>query len=152
MPPNQARKGKAPIDLDVWKEPVWSQVSLGAAVGYGTEHKSRVEDKVQAPMHVVTATLSNSIHADSNQMVFSHQLAAPHGTFFSGMSGGPIFVDDGGESLKFAGIVFEGAPGSSAAWQTRDLDQSFIGERDIVIYGVPVTPARFREWVRSCGF
>ena len=151
MPSTQARKGKSPIDLDAWQEPVWSQVRLGAAVGYGTEHRSRFEDKVRAPMLVVTATLCNSIDVDSKQMVFSDQLAAPHGTFFSGMSGGPIFVDDGGENPKFAGIVFEGAPGSSAAWKKRDLDQSFIDGRDIVIYGVPVTPVRFREWVRSCG-
>jgi hypothetical protein len=85
-------------------------------------------------------------------MVFSDQLKSRHGTFFSGMSGGPIFVDDGSQGLKFAGIVFEGAPGSSSAWKDRDLEQSFIDERDIVIYGVPVTPSRFREWVASCKF
>lgn len=148
----QALKGKVPIDLDVWREPVWSQVKLGAAVGYGTEHKIRLEDKVAAPMHVVTASLSSAVHVDSKQIVLSDQLNSPHGVFFSGLSGGPIFVDDGDESLKFAGIVFEGAPGSSLAWKDRDLDQSFIDERDIVVYGVRITPGRFREWVASCKF
>ena len=152
MPWTQDQKGKRPIDLDSWTQPDWPTVHLGAAVGFCTEHKIVSGSKVRSPQYVVTATLSSTVRLDTRDLVLSDELAEAHGIFFSGMSGGPIFVVDDGGIPTFAGIVYQGTPGGSEAWNQRDPNQSFVRANDVLIKGHLVTPERLRAWIASCEF
>ena len=150
LPGPQSSKGKQAIDLDQFVEPLWANVTFGAAVGFGTEHKYPEVDKVAAPMHVVVADLANNVRDDSTQIILSSALDKPHNTFFSGMSGGPLYVEDGSDMPKFAGIVFEGIPGGSKAWKERKPEEAFMKESDILIYALRVTPEVLRNWLQAC--
>lgn len=150
LPTFVSEKGKLPIDLDKFLDVRWGEVKLCAAAGFGTEHKYQSSDKVAAPMHVVVAELSNSIRDDTEKIILSSALDKAHGTYFSGMSGGPLFAEDESGPPIFAGIVFEGTPGSSKAWDERDRDQVFVNENDILIKAHRVTPAIFDRWISAC--
>lgn len=143
-------KGKLPIDLDTWVEPQWEKVKYACAVGFATEHKSTVADKVESWLHVVTAEVASNLGPSSEKITISATLDKPHGRFFSGMSGGALFGDDSSDHIRPIGIVVQGSPGGSTGWSNRGA-QAFVTENDIVITGLVLSPIRFEQWLIAVG-
>lgn len=72
--------------------------------------------------------------------------------YFSGMSGGAVYaVSDNEPCIKLVGIVFEGSPGSSEEWGSRNSD-SFFTRREIQIRAHTITPSKFDHWLALAGF
>jgi hypothetical protein len=67
-------------------------------------------------------------------------LEKPHDYYFSGMSGGPMYVQQD-EHLIPAGILFEGWPQSKSTPPRAELDM-----QDIVVRGLTLTPTTFDKW------
>jgi hypothetical protein len=145
-----SRKGKAAIDLDNWREPLWS-ATLGYAAGYMDEHKSLTElggaEKVASPMLSATAEVANTIGPDRDFIVLQSRLAAAPALFFSGISGGPLYLISSQGELMPAGIIFEGYPSTKTEAEARSAD-SFLDERDIFFRALTLTPERFAEWLK----
>jgi hypothetical protein len=148
----QQRKSKIAIDLDNWKPPSWDKVGFGLAVGYPDEHKDVLiienEEKVSSKKTEVVAEFTNPPNGTQNTYTICSQLNQPHGFYFSGMSGGPLYAVEGDfgqfidESQIYPiGIVFEGSPSS------RNAPQGFFGGSDIYIQAIALTPERFDEWL-----
>lgn len=136
-------KGKTPIDLDDWQEPPWNKVRLCQAAGYLNEHKTRENGMVAAPMAEITVEREAPLSVDTRSFSLFSTLEEKHGWYFSGTSGGPILAcwDD---QFTPIGIVFEGSPSSSR--RSKD-DFSYAGEKDLLVRGELLTPARFGEWL-----
>lgn len=151
-----SRKNKKPIDLDNWHEPRWARAEILVAAGYPDEHKTIVEsggvEKVSAPMPLVAAEIDGKIAKDQRQVAMRSRLEKPHGFYFSGMSGGPIYVQQD-EVLVPVGITYEGWP------QTHDNPVIFddngtdvlFDNRDIIVHGLTLTPDYFDKWLKDAG-
>jgi hypothetical protein len=136
------KKQKVPIDLDNFSELDWSKIKHYGAAGYPTEHKTLIGNQVQAPMTFVVATLKSPFGPNDKTFVLFSTLDKPHGWYFSGMSGGPIFAIVDNATLFPVGIVFEGGPSSAKA------EASFIStENNIFIRGLALTPEIFEDWL-----
>jgi hypothetical protein len=70
------------------------------------------------------------------------RLKEPHGWFFSGLSGGPIYVIDRDLMIP-AGLLYDGWP------QTREDTHKEFTPNHIVIRGVTLTPANFESWLSA---
>ena len=151
MPWATEQKDKLPIDLDAWVEPQWTQMKFACAIGFATEHKSQEQDKVASPLHVVTAEVASNLGPQYDKITLSASLEEPHGRFFSGMSGGAIFGDDGSDDPRPIGIVIAGSPGGASAWGERDPSAAFLTPNDIVITGLLLSPDRFHRWLQASG-
>lgn len=143
----QRHKGKVAINLDTWEAPEWPTEGTLAAVGYLNEHKYRQADKIATPMNFVAAELASSIGPQLPTFTLSSILDQAHGLFFSGMSGGPVFIAVSEDTLVAVGIIFEGGPSSG-----RHKDsQSSIGPTDIFIRAHTLTPTIFERWLAAVG-
>jgi hypothetical protein len=111
-----SRQKKRPIDLDNWHEPRWARAEILVAAGYPDEHKTIVmsngEEKVGAPMPMVAAEIDGKIAKDQREVRMRSRLDNPHGFYLSGMSGGPIYVQQD-ERVVAVGILYEGWPQTS---------------------------------------
>jgi len=158
------RKGKQPIDLDDWKEPDWSKVRWGLANGYPDEHKENVKtgniEEVANRLVTVVAEVTSNPHKDQRTITLNSALNKPHNWYFSGLSGGPLYVVEGkeerdaeDEELFPVGIVYEGYPSSGRPDNTgaRDAAQAFLNQNDLFIRALALTPAIFDEWLAACG-
>jgi hypothetical protein len=155
-------KNKAPIDLDTWREPDWNAVKYCLAAGYPDEHKEKVVGdtgpSVASPFAVVCAEATSKLGRNERLIVLSSALEKPHGYYFSGMSGGPIYAIEGHEQRKVedeelfpVGIVFEGFPGSGRTDVHNDSDAmtTFLTDRDLFFRALTLTPEIFDEWLRK---
>jgi hypothetical protein len=61
------------------------------------------------------------------------------------------FGNDGSNNLRPIGIVIEGSPGGSSAWNERDPSTAFLTPNDIVITGLTLSPDRFHRWLQAVG-
>jgi hypothetical protein len=143
-----ARNGKKAIDLDKWEEPPWDTVKMCVAVGYPTEHKVIKDETVAATVLLVLAELASTITHVSNEFTMCSTLEEPHGYFFSGISGGPIFAMSKEGKHTIIGMTFESALSNDRRPSEAD---SFAGPNDILIRGLPISPQRFSHWLRLCG-
>ncbi|WP_271591994.1 hypothetical protein [Bradyrhizobium sp. CCBAU 65884] len=141
----QSRKGKAAIDLDAWETPEWSTEGTLAAAGYLNEHKYSLADKVATPMNFAVAELASSIGPQLPTFTLSSVVDEAHGLFFSGMSGGPVFISPAENKLIPVGIIFEGGPSSG---RFKNL-QTSIGAADILIRAHTLTPTIFESWLAA---
>jgi hypothetical protein len=139
-----SNKGKLFIDLDTWSPLQYTESKLCMAAGYPTEHKSRAGDKVQTGMLQAVAELQPG--SDDIRFFIHSRLDEPHNRFFSGMSGGVVYADQDEGPLVPIGIVYEGLPGGSKAWEQRD-NQSYFDGHDIVVKGLYLTPEIFDGWL-----
>ena len=156
-------KRKVPIDLDQWREPDWSKVKYCLAAGYPDEHKNRVtnegSEQVASPFFTVVAEIGSGLGRTVRIITLSSTLNEPHGYFFSGMSGGPVYAIEGREhetveddELLPVGIIFEGFPGSGRPdQQTASTATSFLTDRDLFFRALTLTPEIFDEWLRDAG-
>jgi hypothetical protein len=141
------KKGKVAIELESLKEPGWEDVVVPVAFGYPTEQKDEEGGFVQAPLAGVAAELTNPICQSDEKFTLFSTLEHEHNTFFSGMSGGPVFhLLNPSDPPTLIGIIFEGLPGSSQNWLARDA-QSFLSMKDIQIFAYRFTPQIFQSWL-----
>ena len=146
------RKGKQAINLDNWVEPNWSEITVPVAFGYPTEHKSKSENDISSPLIAVAAEATRPITETDESFLLASSLEVENTFFFSGMSGGPVYhVPDSDAAPIIIGIVFEGVPGSSKEWESRD-EQSFLTSNDIQIRAHTLTPKVFDQWLRQARF
>jgi len=137
------------IDLDKWVEPKWGALdTMAEAYGYPTEHKTQDQGDVVSPCTTVCAE-RGWLTQDSTQLRLLSTLENLHGYFFSGMSGGPIFVFSDTNCYPI-GIVYRGWPGSQFAVSESE-GQGIFSEKDILIEGMIVTPDIFSAWLERCG-
>lgn len=160
------RKNKIAIDLDNWHEPDWSRVKYCAAAGYPNEHKRILStgdgDKVANQLAVVVAEVSSAIGCSERRFTLSSQLAQPHGYYFCGLSGGPVYAIEGNqqrevqdEELFPIGIIFEGFPAGPrpSATETDPLgSSSYLTGHDLFLRALTLAPEFFDEWLQQCGF
>jgi hypothetical protein len=145
-----SKKGKRAIDLDSWKEPNWAAANMCAAAGYPDEHKEITtiagKETVAAKMLLVAAEVASPLARDQRIITLSSRLEQAHGYFFSGISGGALYIveDDG---LVPAGIVFEGYPSTKDEQTGRANSPAFLDENDIFIRALTLTPEIFHEWL-----
>ncbi|THD49362.1 MAG: hypothetical protein E7774_01600 [Bradyrhizobium sp.] len=143
----QTKKAKTAIDLDAWEEPEWLTTDTFVAVGYFNEHKYNHEGKVATPLGLVAAEAASSMGAELPKFALSSRLNTPHGYYFSGMSGGPIFLPVSADKMLPVGIVFEGGP-SSGRHKARS---TLIDPTDILIRAYTLTPLIFEDWLSRTG-
>jgi hypothetical protein len=159
------KKNKSAIDLDHWREPNWSTVRFGLACGYPDEHKKNVSansiDQVANRLITVVAELASTPGNASRTITLHSALSAPHTWYFSGLSGGPLYLVEGLEERQAeddelfpVGIVFQGYPssGRSEAMESRDAAAAFLTDTDLFIRALALSPPIFDEWLRDCGF
>jgi hypothetical protein len=157
-----AKKDKAPIDLDAWRQPDWTKVRFCVAAGYPNNGKRRVVkggvDRTSVKFFQVVAELASSPLGTAPTFALSSKLEAPHNHFFSGMSGGPVYavaerqsasVDE--TDLLPAGIVFQGYPAKPDPPGTQGTETPFLTDSDIFFRVLSLTPDSFDEWVRLSG-
>ncbi len=149
-------KGKAPIDLDAWREPDWSKVRYCLAAGYPDEHKERVpagEGQTLASQLVTAVAEASSRLGRSERLItLSSALDKPHGFFFSGMSGGPVYAVEGHEQRQVEddelfpiGIIFEGFPssGRTDVQTSTTTISTFLTDKDLFFRALTLTPEIF---------
>jgi hypothetical protein len=73
------------------------------------------------------------------------RLDAPHGWFFSGISGGPIYIIQDNKLVP-VGLLYDGWP------QQKGDEHEKYNECDIVIRGVVLTPEHLERWLKAAGF
>lgn len=154
------KKNKTAIDLDAWREPRWDTVNMCVAAGYLNEHKEQLEvdgrDMVGTGFMRAIAAVSSTLGRDQKFITLSSLLDEPHGYFFSGMSGGPVYAAEGeedrfieDEELFPVGIIFEGYPGSGRgeALAGANPGAAFLTDRDIFFRALTLTPEAFDHWL-----
>lgn len=143
-----AEWGNRAIEMDPenWREPRWARVKLLAAAGWPEIGKRNVTvngiGRVRGTMTLIIADASGGISRHDDIVLMESRLNEPHGWFFSGVSGGPIYViqDD---LIIPAGLLYEGWP------QTKDDRHTEFTPNDIVIRGVTLTPTNFKKWLSA---
>lgn len=160
------RKNKAAIDLDNWREPNWPDVKWGIAAGYPDEHKTRrtsgdIEQIANQLINAI-AEVASTLPPKNGIITLSSRLDNSHSWYFSGLSGGPLYLVDGQElgevedgDLLPAGIVFQGFPSSArpdVPGRERDPSEAFLDDKDLFIRALELNPNRFDEWLSSAAF
>jgi hypothetical protein len=158
-------KNKTAINLDDWRAPDWSSVKWGLAAGYPDEHKTHTsvgETEYIANQLITTVAEVSSSLPPHKLITLSSQLANPHSWYFSGLSGGPLYVvekteerDVEDDELFPVGIVFEGFPSTGRpdvpGAPQRDPKEAFLNEQDLFFRALALTPNTFDEWLRESG-
>ena len=101
----QAESKRDEIDVAIaplaWREPDWNSVKWCLAAGYPDEHKKQVvhdgTDKVSNQLVTVVAEAASQLGRAERCITLSSTLDKPHGFYFSGMSGGPVYAVEGAE-------------------------------------------------------
>lgn len=149
---HMGRKGKQAIDLDCWVEPSFSEAKMAMACGFPTEHKLQNDSVVIAELAQVFAEPASRLSPDRESFLLASSLEEDCNIYFSGMSGGPVYLDGAGEgSITIVGIVHEGFPGSSKEWENRG-HESFLTKKDIQIRAHTFTPEIFDRWLKQVGY
>ena len=143
-----------PIDLDEWAAPDYSRIEKAIGFGYPTEHKENVSSYVVAYQAWVECEVASNLTPGREDFMLAGESENPHGVFFSGMSGGPVFHYDSTNHIggSFLGIIYEGAPGSSLDWHMRDKEESFLNDHSINIWVQTITPSIFQSWLTALKF
>jgi hypothetical protein len=150
------KKNKRAIDLDNWREPRWSSAAILIAAGYPDEHKHPIIDasgeKVGSPLMLVAAEVDGKINKEQREVHMRSRLPEPHAYYFSGMSGGPMYVQQD-ELLVPVGILCEGWPAISNYPVHFDPASTtvLLDGRDIIVRGLTLTPSSFEDWLGAAG-
>lgn len=143
-----AEWGHRAIEMDPanWREPRWARAKLLAAAGWPETGKRNVTvggiERVRGTVTLIIADVSGGISRHDDIILMNSRLGEPHGWFFSGVSGGPIYVLQD-ELMIPVGILSEGWP------QTPDDRHEKFTPNDIVIRGVTLTPGKFESWLSA---
>jgi hypothetical protein len=151
-------KNKSAIDLDEWRPPDWPSVKWGLAAGYPDEHKTHTTigntGYIANQLIVTVAEVSSSL-PPNKFITLSSQLKNPHSWYFSGLSGGPLYVVENPEEryvedneLFPVGIVFEGFPSTGRPDVPGTLQpnpDAFLNSADLFMRALTLTPDTFDE-------
>jgi hypothetical protein len=144
----EARKQAIDMDPDKWREPRRARANMLAAAGYPETGKRNAtvhgESRVIGTITLMLAEKSGDLARDQKIVLMRSKLEKPHGWYFSGVSGGPMYVVQD-EVLISVGITFEGWP------QTKDDRHEELTEYDIMVRGLTLTPDNFKKWLESAG-
>ncbi len=102
------KKNKKAIELNPWPTVTLPEEIGYLAAGYFNEHKFTIEKKLAVQLALVFAEAASNMSAQSPTFSLHSTLKQPHGYYFSGMSGGPIFLPQEADKLLPVGIVIEG--------------------------------------------
>lgn len=145
-------KGKLAIDLDFWKKPEWNKIQTCVVSGFPTESKKYSITHVSAPLPLIIAEVTNTISEVRDDFTLASSVSQ-NDFFFSGVSGGPVFhitqeTPNKPYGLNLIGIVYEGTPGSSSAWEKRGKE-AFFSRNDIQFKVYILTPDKFSSWLKE---
>jgi hypothetical protein len=135
------------IDEDTWREPRWAKAEFLTAAGWPEVGKRNVNvnglEIVRGSMTLVIAEVSPAGLSKGDEiLLMESKLKQPHGWFFSGMSGGPMYIPQDDLMIP-AGLLYRGWP------QDKDDRSKDYTPNDIVIRGVVLTPSNFKGWLSS---
>lgn len=110
---------------------------------------------------VVVAEVASQLGRTEHSITLSSTLDKPHGYYFSGMSGGPVYAVEGPQQrtvedgdLLPVGLIFEGFPSSGRpeSQGTRDAASAFLTDNDLFFRALTLTPEYFDEWLAKARF
>jgi hypothetical protein len=138
------------MDPDRWHEPRWARADMLAAAGWPeTGKRNATDDKgmpvVNTTMAFAVANLKGGLSRSDRIVMMESRLDAPHGWFFSGISGGPIYIIQDNKLVP-VGLLYDGWP------QQKGDEHEKYNECDIVIRGVVLTPEHLERWLKAAGF
>ncbi len=148
--PQLSSIGKVAIDMnpESYREPRWARAQMLAAAGWPEVNKRNVirndgEERVFGTIALLVAEKNGDLDRHDRIVLMKSNLGNPHGWFFSGISGGPMFVIQE-ERLVPVALTFEGWP------QTKDEPpHAELTDQDIMVRGLTLTPDNFRRWLVS---
>jgi hypothetical protein len=151
--PRLSDRGKVAIDLNLegYREPRWARAQMLAAAGWPEINKRNVirddgQERVFGTMTLIIADKCGELNRHDRIVLMRSDLGKPHGWFFSGVSGGPMYVMQE-ERLIPVALAFEGWP------QTKnDPRHAELTDQDIMVRGLTLTPDNFRRWLAAAGF
>jgi hypothetical protein len=139
------------IDMnpDAWHEPRWARAHLLSAAGWPEMGKRNVitPDRgaiVRGTLLYTVANVRAGLSRTDRVVMMESRLDKPHNWFFSGMSGGPMYVIQD-EKIVPVGILYDGWPQKPG-----DVSEEY-DEFDIVIRGAVMTPDHFARWLTAAG-
>jgi len=135
---------KVPIDLDACGDPPLSDIQMCVAFGYENEGKALRGNSIIGTRTLLGVNMASTPYPDWREFTLCSTLAAPHGHFFSGLSGGPILAQTRDKEFYPIGIIQEASPSSSKNERTQE---AFTSPNDIVVRGIVLTRERFLNWV-----
>lgn len=145
-----AKQGKVAINMnaDDWHEPKWARATILVAAGYPEDRKRNVtrgdgEERVFGTFTFISAEQKGGITRADRIVLMHSTLNEPHGYFFSGVSGGPMYVQQD-KLLVPVGIVYEGWPQSLSTKPKEGLT-----EKDIFVRGFTLTPSYVTHWISA---
>lgn len=144
--------GKVAVEMDEerHREPRWAKAQMMASAGYPERHKRNAvrddgAERVFGTVPFVVLDKSGDIDRHNEVVVMKSTLEKPHGWYFSGISGGPIYVIQD-ELIIPVGIAFAGWP-----QQPNEERKGLLTDRDIEIHGQTLTPKFFGRWLIAAG-
>lgn len=144
--------GKVAIEVDEerHREPRWAKAQMMASAGYPEHHKRNAirgdgTERVFGTAPFIVADKRGDIDRHNELVVMKSTLEKPHGWYFSGISGGPMYVIQD-ELLIPVGIAIAGWPR-----QPEEEPKGSLTDKDIVIQGQTLTPEFFGRWLIATG-
>jgi hypothetical protein len=146
--PRLAAIGKVAIEMDEERHraPRWAKAQMLAAVGFPERNKRNVtredgQERVFGTMTLILSDKSGDVDRHNLVVEMKSTFEEPHGWYFSGISGGPMYVIQD-ERLIPVGIAFEGWPQSPT-----QKPHPTLTDKDIVVRGLTLTPENFKRWL-----
>ena len=140
--------GKVAVEIDEerHREPRWAKAQMMAAAGYPERHKRNAirddgAERVFGTVPFVVLDKSGDIDRHNEVVVMKSTLERPHGWYFSGVSGGPMYVIQD-ELIIPVGIACAGWP-----QQPNEEPKGSLTDKDIEIHGQTLTPEFFGRWL-----
>jgi hypothetical protein len=143
-----AEWGSQAIEMDEqnWREPRWARAKFLTAAGWPEMGKRNVvvngRELVRGTITLLVAEVRGGLSKGDKILMMESRLDEPHGWFFSGVSGGPIYIPQGDLMIP-AGLLYDGWP------QTKESKDDRYTLNDLVIRGVVLTPANFKRWLSA---
>lgn len=135
---------KVCIELETLNEPDWLGVKTCIGSGFLSEHKEQTAQHVVAKLALIVADLVRVPVAGDETIYFQSVLEDPHQLYFSGTSGGPVFVAENEDRLHPIGVIVEGWPGSK---KTATVE-SIMGDSFLAIGALRLSPDTFDRWLK----
>jgi len=138
------KAGKRAIDLEALAEPEFVSGRTYLAAGFLDEHKEHDATHVRTKLALLAATLPREPLPWDRTFQLQSQLDGPHGFFFSGISGGPVFAAVDEDQLTLAGIVYQGLPSTGRRSPKREplFGPDFVG-----VSVMRLNAAVFERWL-----
>ena len=137
------------MDEDRWHEPRWARAELLAAAGWPEMGKRNVttddgRDIVRGTLMYTVAQVKGGLSRTDRVAMMESRLEQPHNWYFSGMSGGPMYVLQDEKIIPVA-LLYDGWP-----QKLGDTHEKY-DEHWIAIRGAVLTPSNFARWLNAAG-